>query len=176
MAKTRAQKSLSVEQLTDAFKKGKSAVFADYQGMKVIDITNLRKQLDASKVDYIVAKKSLLSLAAKAAGFEINFKSMPGMLGVAFSEEDEMAPAKIIGDAGKEKPIKLVGGIFEGKTVDQAYVIALSKLPSKKQLLGQLLSVMNGPASSFARLVNAYREKQEKESGAAPSAEAPAAA
>lgn len=161
MSKTRAQKTATVERLVAAFKAGKSVMFADYQGMKVADVTKLRKQFDASDVEYVVAKKSLLSLAAKQAGFEVNFKSFPGMLGVAVAHEDEMAPAKLIGDVGKDKPIKLVGGIFEGKIVDQAFAIALAKLPTRPQLLGQLLSVFNGPASAFARLLNTYREKKE---------------
>ncbi|MBM3204764.1 50S ribosomal protein L10 [Candidatus Uhrbacteria bacterium] len=159
MPKTRAQKSETVEKLTEAFKKGKSAMFSDYQGMTVTGVTALRKKLHAENVDYIVAKKSLLSLAAKNAGYDVNFKSMPGMLGVAFANEDEMAGAKLIGDAGKNAPIKLVGGLFEGKFVDQAYVTTLSKLPSKAQLLGQLLSVFNGPAAAFARVLNANVEK-----------------
>jgi large subunit ribosomal protein L10 len=159
MPKTRAQKSETVEKLTEAFKKGKSAMFSDYQGMTVTGVTTLRKKLHAENVDYIVAKKSLLSLAAKNAGYEVNFKSLPGMLGVAFANEDEMAGAKLIGEAAKNAPIKLVGGLFEGKFVDQAYVTTLSKLPSKSQLLGQLLSVMNGPAAAFARLLQANVDK-----------------
>jgi ribosomal protein L10 len=72
-----------------------------------------------------------------------------------------MAPAKLIGDAGKDAPIKLVGGIFDGKFIDAQYAISLSKLPSKSQLLGQLLNVFNGPAAAFVRVLNAHREKQE---------------
>ncbi len=173
MPKTRVQKTAQVDELTQAFKEGKSAVFSDYQGMTVTKITELRKKLQAEKVDYMVAKKTLLKIAAKNAGFEVDFKSLPGMIGVAFSHEDEMAPAKVIGDAGKTSPIKLVGGIFEGKSVDQAFVITLSKLPNRSQLLGQLLNVFNGPVAAFARLLKAYGEQ--KEAGT-PKAEAPAAA
>jgi len=162
MAKSRAQKAEAVDRLKAAFAKAKSLVFSDYQGMTVPRLTQLRKQLSGAQVDYIVAKKTVLNLAAKQAGLDIDFKTLPGMIGVAIAHEDEAAATKIIGDAGaKESPIKLLGGIFEGKTVDQQYVITLSKLPSKPQLLGQLLSVMNGPMSAFARLLNAYREQRE---------------
>jgi large subunit ribosomal protein L10 len=89
------------------------------------------------------------------------------MVGAAFAHEDEMAPAKIIGDAGKEAPIKLVGGIFDGKAVDASYAIALSKLPSKQALLGQFLSVLNAPSSAFVRVLNAHKEKQEGGAAAA---------
>lgn len=177
MPKTRSQKSEAVAGLVSALKGAKSAAFSDYQGMSVQNITALRKKMHAEGVEYIVAKKTLLTIAAKEAGFDVNFKSLPGMLGVAVATKDEMAPSKLIGDAGKDQPIKLVGGIFDGQVVDQAYIMQLSKLPSKAQLLTQLLYVLNGPAGAFARLLNAYREQ--KEAGTpptpAPAAEAPKA-
>jgi len=84
------------------------------------------------------------------------------LIGVAFGHEDEMAPAKLVGDAGKGAPIKLVGGIFEGKLVDQAFITALAKLPGKKELLAQLVRVLQGPTASFVRVLNARREKMEQ--------------
>jgi large subunit ribosomal protein L10 len=175
MPKTRAQKAESMSALTQAFKAGKAAVFADFQGMSVQAVTGLRKKLHAEHVDYIVAKKTLMSRAAKDAGYEIDFKTMPGMLGVAIANEDEMAAARIVGEAASQKDatIKLVGGIFEGKSVDQEFVNKLSKLPSKPQLLTQLLWVLNGPIGGFARVLNAYKEEKEK---GAPVAETPAPA
>lgn len=162
MAKSRVQKQETLTELQQAFTGAKSVMFADYQGMNVPKVSRLRMDLTAAKVQYIVAKKSLLSLAIKQAGYEMDVKSLPGMLGIAIAHDDEMAPAKIIGDAGKEATIKLVGGIFEGKVVDQSYVVALSKLPSKSQLLGQLLSVMNGPMSGFVRVLDGYRTQKEQ--------------
>ena len=161
MAKSRVQKQETLGELGEAFAAAKSVVIADYQGMNVPKVAQLRKDLTAAKVRYIVAKKTLLNRAAKEAGYVLDVRSLPGMLGLAVAMDDEMAAAKIIGDAGKDGPIKLVGGIFDGKVVDQAYVTTLSKLPSKPQLLGQLLSVLNGPMSGFARVLNGYREQKE---------------
>ncbi len=172
MPKSRQQKTDALVVLTEAFKSGKSVMFADYQGMTVAKVTELRKKMDAEGVKYIVAKKTLLRLAAKEAGFDIMGTSLPGMLGAAFTKEDEMAAAKLIGDAGKTTAIKLVGGIFDGKVIDQAYATTLSLLPSKSQLYGQLLSVLNGPASAFVRVINAKSEQM----GGAPVAEAKAEA
>lgn len=173
MPKTRAQKAESVSALAKVFKAGKGAVFADFQGMSVQAVTGLRKKLHAEHVDYVVAKKTLMARAAKDAGYEIDFKSMPGMLGAAVAMEDEMAAARIIGEVAgqKDAAIKLVGGIFEGKPVDKDFVVKLSKLPSKPQLLTQLLWVLNGPTGAFVRLLNAYKEEQEK--GAPAPAPAP---
>ena len=168
MPKSRQQKTDALATLTEAFKSGKSVMFADYQGMTVSKVTELRKKMDAQGVKYIVAKKTLLRLAAKEAGFDIMSATLPGMLGAAFTKEDEMAAAKLIGDAGKDTTIKLVGGIFDGKVVDGNYAISLSKLPSKSQLLGQLLSVFNAPAAAFVRVINAKGEQMG--AGAAPAA------
>ncbi len=170
MPKSRQQKTDALAVLTEAFKSGTSVMFADYQGMTVSKVTDLRKKMDAEGVKYIVAKKTLLRLAAKEAGYDIMGSNLPGMLGAAFTKENEMAAAKLIGDAGKDAPIKLVGGIFDGKVVDGAYAISLSKLPTKSQLLGQLLSVLNGPAAAFVRVINAKAEQMG--AGAAPAPEA----
>lgn len=187
MPKSRSQKNEEVAALASALKEAKSVAFSDFQGMTVSNITDLRKKMFNEGVRYIVAKKTLLSVAAKEAGFNVDFKSFPGMIGAAVGTQDEMAPAKLTGDAGKDQPIKLVGGIFDGQIVDAEYVNKLSKLPSRSQLLGQLLSVLNGPAGAFVRLLNAYKEEQEKgspapapaapvaEVAAEPVAEAPAA-
>lgn len=164
MPKTRARKSDDVKTLAQAFKTSKSVMFVDYQGLTVPKVTALRKQLTSKNVDYVAAKKTLFTIAAKEAGFEINFKNMPGMIAAAFSTEDEMAGAKVVGDAlakDKESTMKFLGGIFEGKMIDAAYASALSKLPSKQDLLGQLLRVMNGPASALVRLLNAKAQKEQ---------------
>lgn len=175
MPKTRAQKAESISALAQVFKTGKAAVFADFQGMSVQAVSGLRKKLHADHVDYVVAKKTVMYRAAKDAGYDIDFKSMPGMLGAAVAMEDEMAAARILGEMSgkKDSPMRLVGGIFEGKPVDQEFIIKLSKLPSKAQLLTQLLWVLNGPTGEFVRLLNAYKEKQEAGSPAPVVAEAP---
>ncbi len=162
MPKTRQQKAGITERLMKEFKDAKSVVFADYQGLKVSQADMLRKKMREASVDYIVAKKTLLTRAAKAAGYELNAKSFPGMIGAAFGREDEMAPAKAFGDMTKNASIKLVGGIFEGVIVGAEKVIALSKLPSKKELLGQVVGTIYAPVSAFVRALNAIREQKEQ--------------
>lgn len=162
MPKTREQKAGVISRLVKEFKSAKSAIFADFQGLTVIKADELRKKMRASKVDYVVAKKSLITLAAKEAGLELKAKDFPGMLGVAFGMEDEVAPAKILGDMSKNTPLKLVGGMFEGAIVGREKVVALSKLPSKKELLGQVVGTMYAPVSAFVRALNAIRENKEE--------------
>ena len=162
MPKSRQQKAGIKERLVAQFKGAKSVVFADYQGITVPKADEIRKKARAANVGYMVAKKSLFTLAAKEAGYELNAKQFPGMLGAAFGSEDEIAPAKVLGDLSKTTMIKLVGGIFEGNVVGADKVIALSKLPSKKELLGQVVGTIYAPVSAFVRVLNAVRESKEK--------------
>lgn len=162
MPKSRTQKNDVLDQLVKAFTSAKSVAFADYQGLKVSQADTLRKKARAAGVTYVVAKKSLFSLAAKKAGFDFDAKKYPGMLGGAFGSEDEVAPAKVLGDVAKTSTIKLVGGIFEGQVVGADKVIALSKLPSKQELLGSVVGTMYAPVSAFVRALNAIRESKEK--------------
>ncbi len=167
MAKSRSQKKDTAASLVKEFKAAKSIAFADYQGLTVAQADELRKKAREAGVTYKVAKKSLLTLAAKEAGIELNAKGFTGMIGTAFGMEDEVAPAKVLGDMSKTTSLKLVGGVFEGKSVDAAKVIALSKLPSKHQLLGQLVGTIAAPMSAFVRALNALREQKEGSGAAA---------
>jgi len=161
MSKTRQQKEDVKSRLVKEFKAAKSVVFADYRGITVAQADKLRKHMRENKVSYVVAKKSLLTLAAKEAGYDVNTKQFPGMLGAAFGTEDEVAPAKALGDMTKGTPIKLVGGIFEGMTVGAEKVIALSKLPSRQQLLGQVVGTIYAPVSAFVRALDAIAKSKE---------------
>lgn len=161
MPKTRQQKSALIDRLAQEFRQAKSVVFADYQGLTVAKVDELRKKLREAKVNYVVAKKTLITKAAKDAGLDLLAKSFPGMLGMAFGQEDEIAPARVLGEMSKSTTLKLVGGIFEGAVVNQDKVLVLSKLPSKQQLLGQVVGTMYAPVSAFVRVLNSIREAKE---------------
>ena len=161
MPKTRQEKEDIVRDLTDEFKNAVSVVFADYRGLSVIDADELRAKMREAEVSYKVAKKTLITRAAKDAGVELDASTLDGMIGIAFGKTDEIAPARVLGEMAKTTSIKLIGGIFEGDIVGEEKVIALSKLPSKQQLLGQVVGTIYAPVSAFVRTLNAIREKNE---------------
>lgn len=158
MAKTRLQKEEALARLLSGFRTAKSAALADYRGLTVPQADELRRKAREARVDYMVAKKTLIFKAAKEAGFDLDAQSLPGMLGVAFGLEDEVAPAKILGDLSKKTSLKLMGGIFEGAVTTQEKMVALSKLPSKKELLAQVVATIYAPVSAFVRVLNAIKE------------------
>lgn len=145
MAKTRTQKAVDLEQLTKSFKAAKGVVFVDYKGITVKNVGKLRRQAEKVGVEYVVAKKTLINLAAREAGLDVNVKKLDGNIAVAFGA-DEVGAASVISNISKDiEQVKILGGALEGKFIDAAQVKALAALPSKQQLLGQLAYVLNAP-------------------------------
>lgn len=154
MPKTRDEKTQIVADLTKTFKEMKSAVFADFKGLKVKDITELRRLCQGQKISYGVAKKTLIRIAAKNAGLDFNPDSMDGSYAMACGLEDEVAPAKMLADfAKKHEALKILGGILEGKTVDKTAIGFLAKLPSKQELLAKLVGSIQSPISNMVNVL-----------------------
>jgi len=150
MATSRAQKEAMLEQLTTDMKAAKSVVFVDLHGLTVEQSQELRRTLRDKGVKTKVAKKTLLVLAGKNNGLEIDKASLQGQIAVAFSMEDEVAAAQELYKLGKKNElIKLVGGVFEGKVVDKAMINQVAQLPSKEELLAKLVGSMQAPISGF---------------------------
>ena len=159
-----AKKAAIVEEVTEKFKTDASVVIVDYRGLTVDEVTKLRKQLRDANVEIRVIKNSILSRAAKAAGLEGLDEVFTGPTAVAFSNEDVVAPAKIIDEFSKEaKALEIKGGIIEGKVSTLEEVTALAKLPSREGLLSMLLSVLQAPVRNVAYAINAVAEKDSEE-------------
>lgn len=150
---TRNQKKELVKNLTEKVKKSKSVVFTDFKGVKVKDLTELKKELRKEGVDFKVLKKTLINIAFKEAGMEINTKEMEGQVAVSTSSKDEVAPAKIIDSFSKKiENLKILGGVLENKVMSREEVNALAKLPSKEELLGKLVGTIQAPISGFVNV------------------------
>lgn len=153
MAKTKQQKEVTINELAEGIKSAKSLVFANFQGLKVKESEELRKLCRQQNIGYLVAKKTLLKKALTHAGIEADVESFEGGVSTVFGREDEVAPAQILADfAKKHEIVKLFGGVLEGSFIDSAKVEALAKLPSKQQLLGQLVGTLNAPVSGFVNV------------------------
>lgn len=146
MAKTKAQKSTDLARLTDAFKASKAVVFVDYKGITVKNVNKLRREAEKQNVDYVVAKKTLINIAARDAGMSgVDAKAMDGNIAVACGV-DEVGAAKVVATIGKDvEQIKILGGTLEGAFISASQVKALAALPSKQELFAQLARVLNAP-------------------------------
>ncbi|OTN76855.1 50S ribosomal protein L10 [Enterococcus sp. 8G7_MSG3316] len=157
-----AKKSVIVDEVSEKFSAAASVVVVDYRGLTVDEVTRLRKQLRDANVEMKVIKNSILSRAAEKAGLEGLDEVFTGPTAVAFSNEDVVAPAKIINDFAKDaKALEIKGGIIEGKVSSVEEIVALAKLPNREGLLSMLLSVLQAPIRNVAYAVKAVAEKEE---------------
>ena len=115
MPKTKAQKGEVLDALTSVFSNMKAAVFTSFRGLNITDEHEFRKQARKSGASYVVAKKSLMKLALEKAGFkDVDPTQFKFETGVLVSATDEVAPAKLVATFGKDKALKILGGVLEG--------------------------------------------------------------
>lgn len=153
MPKTRQQKIQTIESLTGGLKESKGAVFANFTGLKVTDFEILRAQARAEKVQVQVAKKTLVRRVFEDLGVSADPKAFDGGI-VTLSGPDEIAAAKVVSIFAKDhESVIIFGGVLEGKFIDVGSVKHLAGLPSKQQLLGQLVGTLNAPVSGFVNVL-----------------------
>ena len=155
MAKNRVQKQEAVADLVDKFRRMKAAAFASISGFTMKDADALRAKGRKAGVEVVVAKKTLLKIAAKEAGQEaVDPSAFDGSILSAFAFDDEVSAAKILAELSKGKEtIKILGGVLEGKLVDAGEVKKLAALPGKTELLGKLVGSLNVPISGFVNVL-----------------------
>lgn len=134
-----------------------SAVFAvDYRGITVAQVANLRTKLRESDTTLAVVKNSLTERAADKAGAEALKEILSGPTALAFVRGDAAAAAKALSDAQRETQVlEFKGGLMDGKPVSPDEIRAISKLPSREVLYGQLVGVVAAPLNGLARGLNA---------------------
>ena len=150
------QKKSIVEDLHERFSKSKVLIVTDYKGLDVTTINALRRKLREVDVEYTVVKNSLMVRAAEDTDVDLIKESFKGPNAIAISYEDPVAPAKVLTDFAKEnQKLEIKMGVMDGKVMDASAIMALSALPSKEVLIGQLLSVINGVPTALVRTLNA---------------------
>jgi large subunit ribosomal protein L10 len=154
MAQTKEQKKSIVKDLADKLKNSKAVVFSDYKGLAVKDMMALRGELRKEGIDLKVAKKTLINLALKDAGLDIDARKFEGQVALAISSQDEVAAAKIIAKtATANENLKIIGGILGTKELSAEEAKALSAIPGKQELLAKLAGSINAPISGFINVL-----------------------
>ncbi len=151
MAITKAQKSDILAKVAASLKEAVSVAFVRFNKLTVADTTAMRKTLKGEGVSYFVAKKTLLKRALTEAGYEGEIPELPGEVAIAWSATDATAPARgIHAHAKKHEGLSLLGGVFEGKFMDQVAMTAIATIPSIPVLRGMFANVINSPIQRFA--------------------------
>ncbi|CAD2074368.1 50S ribosomal protein L10 [Jeotgalicoccus meleagridis] len=162
------QKQQHVDVITEQLKNSVSTILVDYRGLTVAEVTELRKQLRDAGVEFKVYKNTMTRRAADSLGLSELNEFLVGPSALAFSNEDVIAPAKIINNFAKEhEALEIKAGVIEGSYVPVEDVKAIASLPSREGLLSMLLSVLQAPVRNFAYAVKAVGEDKENENGEA---------
>ena len=157
-----AKKAEQVEAVAEKMKAAASIVVVDSRGLTVEQDTVLRRNLRESGVEFKVIKNSILTRAAEKAGLDDMKDLFVGPSAVAFSNEDVVAPAKIINDFAKDaEALEIKGGAIEGSVASKEEILALATLPNREGLLSMLLSVLQAPVRNVALAVKAVADSKE---------------
>ena len=167
MSLNRSEKQVVLEEVAALAAKAQTLVLAEYRGVTVAGMTQLRAQARAAGVTLSVLKNTLARRALAGTSFEVASDEMTGPLIYGFSE-DAVAAAKVVAEFAKTNDKMVIrAGVYSGKALDADGVKELASIPTKEVLLSQLLGLMQSPVSRTARVLAALAEKKEGEAAAA---------
>lgn len=170
-------KQQAVAELTELIKASAGGVIVNYQGITVDKDTAMRKALREAGVKYMVVKNSLTGRACENCGYGALKENLVGMTAIAISENDPIAPAKILKEYDEKiESFKILAGYCDGEVLDAAGVKELADIPSKEVLIAKFLGSIQSPVYKFAYAVKAVAEKLEEGAAPAEETEAPAEA
>lgn len=158
MAISKSKKNDLVAEVSDLLANSKLTVFAQYNGLSVADVQTLRRQAREAGVVIKVVKNRLVRVAMSQNDTYKNTDTalLTGQLLYAVSSQDEVAPAKVLDTFAKANPALQFVGAFgqEGEVIDAAGVKALASLPSKNELIGQVISTLLSPVSDVTNALS----------------------
>ncbi len=156
MAVTRAEKEQELADLNAAFTAADTAILVDYRGLNVPQVTELRRQLRASRAQYKVVKNTLAKRASKGtrlAALEAHFE---GTTAIAYTGEDAVALAKTLTAFMKTAPtLAIKAAVVQGQSIQPAEVSDLANLPGKPELYAKLLFLLQAPMQQFVSVLAA---------------------
>ena len=160
MSLNRSEKEAVINEVTSLAAKAQTLVMAEYRGITVAAMDQLRVKARSSGVNLSVLKNTLVRRAVAGSPFEVAGDQMTGPLIYGFSE-DAVAAAKVVAEFAKTND-KLVirGGVYGGKVLDENGVKQLASIPSKEVLLAQLCGLLKSPISRTAVVLGALAAKK----------------
>jgi large subunit ribosomal protein L10 len=158
---TKDKKKELIKELETVFKDSKGVVFVGFKGLKVNDSNKMRMAFRAQGVDYIVAKKTLMTRALTAAKIEGTMPEIVGEVAVAHSIDNLTTAREVGGFLKKNKDMLVIlGGIFEGKFITKAEVVTYASIPDKQTLYAQIVNIFNSPIQGFVMAANEIAKKK----------------
>ena len=156
MAVTRASKEEELQELERGFTGTESAVVLDFKGLKVPEVTELRRQVRGVKAQYKVVKNTLALRARKGTRFEPLSEFFTGTTAVAYAGEDPVALAKVLTTFAKATPaLQIKAAVVQGRAIKAGEVTELATLPGKPELYAKLLFLLQAPMIQLVSVLNA---------------------
>ncbi|MEH0022771.1 MAG: 50S ribosomal protein L10 [Desulfobacter sp.] len=168
-----SQKQELVERLSKQLSEAEIAIVVDYKGLTVLQITELRAKLRDAGVQMEVVKNTLMRRASQGTGAEVLTDLYKGPNAIVTSQDDPVAPAKILADFAKDnEKLELKGAALSGSLLDEEGIKQLAKMPSKEELLAKLVytlnavptnlvNVLSGVPRSFVNVLNAVKDQKD---------------
>jgi len=152
---TKEFKSQKIEYYKKQFENAKVAVIADYRGLTVEEITDLRRSLQKADADFTVTKNTLCKVAVQGTNYEAITELMQGPTAVAFGYGDEVGAAKVLSKFIKDnKKGEILGAVLEGKALNADEAKKLASMPGRDELYAKMLGSINSPATGIIYSVN----------------------
>ncbi len=176
----RAEKATQVEELGQGLARAENAILFAFAGLKVPEVTELRRQVRATKSRYVVVKNTLALRATRGTPLEALSSHFVGATAVVFNDDNPVALAKVLTAFAKANPnLVFKAALVEGLPVEAGQIKAIADLPTREQLVGRLLflmqsplrrlvTVLNGPVRNLAGVVQQIAEQKTKAERARP--------
>jgi len=170
----RTEKTAAVTALQDELSKSKNAILFGFAGLKVPEVTELRRQVRGTRSRYVVVKNTLALRATRGTAFDGVSRHFAGPTAVAFNESDPVGLAKVLANFAKTNPnLVFKGALIEGRAVEASEIKMIAELPTREELVARLLyliqspltrlaNVLAGPVSNLARVLRQVAEKSKK--------------
>ena len=181
----RTEKAAMLQTLEQDMARSKNAILFAFAGLRVPEVTELRRQVRGTDSKYLVVKNTIALRATKGTPLEAVAQHFVGDTAIAFNEKNAVALAKVLTAFAKTNP-KLVfkGALIDGQPIAAAQIQAIADLPSREELVSKLLfvlqspirrlaTVLNGPVRNLAGVMHQIAEKKGKEAPAAEASPAP---
>ena len=156
----RAEKEVEISSLSERFKRAKAVILAEYRGLKVSEITEIRREVKKNSGEFNVIKNRLAKRAIQGSVWEPLSNHLKGPLALALSEKDPVVLSKILSKFAENfQALKIRTGCMDGKVLSTKDIEALAKLPSKEELYAKLLGTLMAPAGALVRVLHGVPQK-----------------
>lgn len=155
MAISREKKEKAVADLVEKLSRSQALIMTDYRGLKVEEMRSLRHRLREESCGYHVVKNSLVRLAMEKVGLPFEERLFAGPTAIGFCYEDAVNPAKaLVNYAGETKSLSIRGGLIGSQVVSAEEIISLFQLPSRNELLAQMIAQLQAPLAGLANVLS----------------------